>query len=196
MNIYLTLFKNWEEIDVGSCDNFKKLLRVMNLVFSYAIPTDEAITEILNYSPIVEMFAGSGYWAWVLKNKGCNIELYDNHSFSIKQNEYYPALCPNPYYWIKPKTATPDILKENRFHNYTLFLCWPPDENIGKEAAECLKFYTGNKLIYIGQKENGKTGGKIFFNKLKKEWSPNKIIKLPSWSNFYSCELYIYNKKT
>lgn len=197
MNPYLTLFKNWEDSLKGVKSNlneFERLLRVMNWVFAHAIPTEEAINEMIKYSPIVEIFAGSGYWAWILKTRGCEIEPYDNHSFTKEINNY--SLCPYPYYWLKPKTGTPDILKDNKFINYTLFLCWPPDENQGEEAANCLEYFRGSKLLYIGQNENGKTAGKKYFDILKKDWSQTKKIELPSWSDFYTCELYIYNKNT
>jgi len=198
INPYFNLFENWKkEIsknDLDNSDKFNRLLRAMSWVFAHAIPTKEAITEIIKYNPIVEIFAGSGYWAWVLKKSGCKIEPYDNHNFCKIKNDY--SLCPYPYYWLKPKTGTPDILKNNKFINYTLLLCWPPDEDEGEEAAKCLEYFKGSRLLYVGQKENGKTAGKKYFDILKKNWLPIKEIKLPSWSDSYSCELIIYNKIT
>ena len=48
-------------------------------MYSWGIPADEALTVIENVSPagIVEVGAGTGYWAMLLKKRGVDIVAYD-----------------------------------------------------------------------------------------------------------------------
>src|SRR5262245_34518575 len=46
-------------------------------VFGFAVPNAEAIAAIAALSPIVEIGAGTGYWAWMLRNAGVDVIAYD-----------------------------------------------------------------------------------------------------------------------
>src|SRR4051794_21992422 len=45
--------------------------------FAWAVPSDEAIEEIARHGPIVEIGAGTGYWAWLLAQAGADVLAYD-----------------------------------------------------------------------------------------------------------------------
>ncbi|KAG7397358.1 hypothetical protein PHYBOEH_000870 [Phytophthora boehmeriae] len=47
--------------------------------YSWAIPDERALQIIKHYGPIVEMGAGSGYWARLLQLRGVDIVAYDLH---------------------------------------------------------------------------------------------------------------------
>ena len=67
--------------------------------FSYAIPNDEALDLILSYSPIVEMGAGLGYWAYLLDQKGCDIVAYDIDPIPVDNK--YLHIQAVPWYKVK-----------------------------------------------------------------------------------------------
>lgn len=51
--------------------------RVLSERFAWAVPTDEAILAIAELGPIVEIGAGTGYWAWLLEQAGAEVLAFD-----------------------------------------------------------------------------------------------------------------------
>lgn len=190
-------FPEWEKgLSKQDFPDWMKVCDKFSWIFSYSIPTDEAINEMKKYSPIIEMGAGLGYWAWILRNENCVIESFDNKSYFnkiIENNSYSLKSISNPEYWIEVKDGNPDILKTN-YENYTLFLSWPISEKEGEMASDCLKYYSGNNLLYVGELEGGHTGGELFLSLLNSEWLLKRKIRLPSWPG-YDDNFYIYEKK-
>ena len=61
--------------------------------YAFAIPNTEAIERIAQHGPVVEMFAGSGYWASFLKQAGADIIAYDNFTWQREEK------LEDPFYW-------------------------------------------------------------------------------------------------
>lgn len=196
-NPYLCLYNNWKEHNDHEREStFQDLLSSLSWVFAHAIPNEDSIDVIRKHTPIVEMFAGSGYWASVLISEGCDIEAFDDFSFfreKVRYSNKEYCRCPNSFFWTKIEEGTPSVLSNKKYDKYTLMLCWPPDDGDGKDAADCLKYYGGKTLIYIGQEEGGCTAGKKFFEMIDKEWDLDEELALPSWPK-YESSLFLYNK--
>lgn len=67
-----------------------------NLVtrYAWAIPSPESIDWIISYlngRPVVEVGAGTGYWAWLLSQAGVDVNAYDIKPPGKGWNEYH---CP------------------------------------------------------------------------------------------------------
>jgi len=45
--------------------------------YAWAVPDDRSLEIVAKYSPIVEMGAGTGYWAKLLSDRGVDIVAYD-----------------------------------------------------------------------------------------------------------------------
>jgi hypothetical protein len=45
--------------------------------FAWAVPNDAALKALLALGPLVELGAGTGYWAWLLMRRGADIIAYD-----------------------------------------------------------------------------------------------------------------------
>ena len=45
--------------------------------YAWAVPTEASIEAIAALGPIVEVGAGTGYWAWLLRQVGATVEAYD-----------------------------------------------------------------------------------------------------------------------
>ena len=59
-------------------ENYDELVRdPLSLAYSHAIPTDEALDTIAEHAPLVELGAGTGYWAALLRLRGCDVAAYD-----------------------------------------------------------------------------------------------------------------------
>lgn len=60
--------------------------------FSWAIPSPTSLAFIalhLDGRPIVEMGAGTGYWAWMLTQMGLDVVAYDSHPPDVAENWFH-----------------------------------------------------------------------------------------------------------
>src|SRR5580700_1024497 len=90
--------------------------------YSYAIPNREALSTISELAPLVEIGAGTGYWAWLLRQMGVDIVCYDASppSSDSARNQFHPrSRC-----WTEVLQG--DETKLDQHADRTLFLCWPP----------------------------------------------------------------------
>jgi hypothetical protein len=150
------------------------------LSYSWAIPTEEVIQELLEYSPLVEMGAGGGYWSYLIDQMGGDIIAYDKAPHYNSQSQ-----CK----WYEVHIGEEEVLTQH--YDRTLFLCWPPYDNL--MAYNSLKNYKGDTLIYIGESNGGCTGEDNLFKLLEKEWSLYKELSIPTWGGVYDM-VYIYKR--
>ena len=163
--------------DVRSLLDFRGL-------YSYAIPSEEALNEICKYSPICEVGAGTGYWAKLLSERGADITAWDIDPPNFKENAY----CMTTSCYFPVKKCEPSFVPPA---NKSLFLCWPPyDEPM---ANDMLSRYNGDILIYIGESDGGCTGDSNFFKTLRTSWNCIKEIRIPQHSGIRDY-LAIFNR--
>lgn len=132
---------------------------------AFAKPNDEVIRWMVQFSPIVEIGAGTGYWAKLLTEAGAEVIPYDIAPVGLGGNKY--------------KQMTEDYGNVNvggsevveQYSDHTLFLCWPPYSD--PMAYDCLTRYQGDRLIYIGEGRGGCTGGDMFFEELE-NWTEHE----------------------
>lgn len=145
--------------------------------YSWAIPTEEAIRQIALFSPVVEMGAGTGYWASLLKKAGVDVVAYDRSPPGSTKS--LTAAC-NPWHigskqHTKILQGTPETLKEHAYK--TLFLCWPPR---GSMAAECLRHWNGRFLVHVGE-FGGVTSNEKFRDSIEKDYGLLSTVSIPRW---------------
>lgn len=148
--------------------------------YAWAIPNLKALKAIKKYSPIIELGAGSGYWAYELNKIKTQIKAFDNFSW---KEEFIKS-------WYPVKKGTPSIIQ--KYPNRTLLLIWPPQKD--NFAINCLKYYKGNTLIYVGEDHGGCTANDAFFENLNTNWELKKIINIPQWL-WIKDYLFIYKRK-
>ena len=152
--------------------------------YSWGIPTSEAIAEMASYSPIVEIGAGNGYWAHLLRKGGVQITAFDNFSLNFNDENKFRE------FWSNVLPGNEKSVLEHQ--DKTLFLCWPQDNN--SMAADILSLYEGQYLIYLGEARGGATANEDFFDQLEKDFILTKSIKVPNWPG-YSDRLNFYKRK-
>jgi len=90
----------WEpdgfQIDRVRDEDYEKLPTRKKLCqqYSWAIPSPDSIAFILKHlegQPVVEVGAGTGYWAWLLAQTGIDVNAYDANPPSQGWNDYH---CP------------------------------------------------------------------------------------------------------
>ena len=178
-------YNRWREVNDGVGNNyFLNFSQRTNLAveFAWAIPNDEALNAIKALGmPIVEIGAGSGYWAKLLQDMGVGIVPIDSEPI------------PNSYV---TKRYT-DIIQGSvelleQYPNHALMLCWPPYDK--PMAADALKAYLGKTVIYIGEGYGGCTGDDEFHHLLDKYWEFTVDVDIPQWYGIHD-RLYIYERK-
>lgn len=154
--------------------------------YAWAIPSNDALRKIAGFaSHICEIGAGTGYWAYMLKQHGCDIVAYDLAIPGQHDNK-----------WGHDKTWFPvqhgDVLTINQHQHRALMLCWPPYSTDMAEAV--LKLYTGRKVIYIGEGDGGCNATEEFFKILWNKFNEVEVVDIPQWDGLHD-RLYLMERK-
>lgn len=143
--------------------------------YAWAVPTQDALDVLAAHRPILEIGAGTGYWAYLLREHyGVDILAYDKH----------PPLTK----WTGVLKGRP--VKARKYPNRTLFLCWPPYSH--PMATESLKYYQGQTVIYVGE-WNACTADDEFHELLEAEWTQTQRVSLPNWIGIRD-EMFVFER--
>jgi hypothetical protein len=153
-------------------------------VYSWAIPSPHAIRLIASLGPVLEMGAGTGYWARLLDEAGADVLALDH----APPNQEFNRFCAGET-WFNVQRGTPKDLSV--FSDRTLMLCWPSLNT--PFAVQSLRHYTGSTLVYIGEQKHGCTADDHFFDHLEARWRLQEDIEIPQWPHIDD-HLYIYTR--
>jgi hypothetical protein len=165
--------------------------------YAWAIPNEAALTALLSLGPLIEIGAGCGYWAHLLRERGGDIVAYDinppndeRHSNGwCKHTFEEPRLVGTA--WTTVLRGGPSVLKQRRHRERALFLCWPPyDEPIAHVA---LRTFRGDTFAFVGE-QWGATGNAAFFRLLASGWLDVREVTIPRWENTHDT-LTIWKRK-
>lgn len=145
--------------------------------YSWAVPTQATIAKIASYSPLIEIGAGTGYWAMLLENTNADILAFDTHPPRPQNKNSYHK----PWTYTTVRRGGPKMLEAHPARS--LFLCWPPYDS--PMAANCLARYEGDVLIYIGEGEGGCNADNRFFSELGKHWLEVETLDIPQWPRLH-----------
>jgi len=146
------------------------LVGPLQRTFSYAVPDEEAVKEIVSHAPrIVEMGAGTGYWSAMLDRNGADVIAFDAHPGSEQDNIYVGKQM---YYPVQEGVDSTVFVDNNSdIVDRALLLVWPnnPDDvdnpHVRVEGEtmlppiwdiDCLRRYYdfgGQTVIYVGERE-------------------------------------------
>lgn len=146
------------------------------MTYSWAMPSERAIRTIAIRSPrgVVELGAGTGYWAWMLAT------MVDIVALDIKLPE-----APFPWFLVqKGKEETVATLPER-----TLLMVYP--RGFAWDALSHYEQAGGKCVAIVG--ENEIVASPAFFSKLEKEWTEADRFDLPSFCGIHD-EIRIFVK--
>lgn len=150
--------------------------------YAWAIPNDAAITCLVRHSPILEVGAGTGYWASLVAAAGGTVRAFDKAPPGTGINEYGHLVA---YHQVEPMHR----VRWRALADHTLFLCWPP---MSKMAQRVLSRYRGSRVIYVGE-QDGCTGTPHFHIALERHWHQVERIEIPQWYGMHD-GLYVYER--
>lgn len=142
------------------------------LKYAWAVPDQTALEITAKYGPIVEMGAGKGYWASLLKSMGVNVVAYDAAPPQMNETDFCSVGT-----FTDVQVGGPEVLGE--MPERTLMLCWPSYNT--SFAHECLKHYKGNTVVFVGESMGGCTGNAAFFDTLEAEYDGVRYHPIPRW---------------
>lgn len=140
--------------------------------YAWAIPNEAAILAVVAESPLVEIGAGTGYWASLVTSAGGDIVCYDKEPY---KNHWCDGSA-----WYEVRRGGPRRVRKHG--NRTLFLCWPPYAD--PLAYDALRAYRGRRLVYVGEVD-GCTGCKRFHRALDKHWALVREVELPQFGGLH-----------
>lgn len=202
-------------------------------MWAWAIPDPGVLNflyERLRGCAVVEIGAGNGYWASLLAQMNVDVNAYDtapmghpgtwfetpddsnavvldghNYAHAMRQSTLEKmalrGYTPKEHHPVK--VGGPEVLDLPENEDRILFLCWPP---YGSDmAAEALKRFKGDLVIYIGEGGGGCTADDNFFSLVGHEvWDdegerPAQIFKeidfhhMVQWSGIHD-DLYVFER--
>lgn len=148
--------------------------------YAWAIPNDEAIAALVKLSPLVELGAGTGYWAKLIREAGGHVMAYDRKqcTHGMERGKWSPVL-PCTSARSKAKKAT------------NLFFCWP---YMASWCDRALDAFQGEHVAYIGEGWHGCTATDRFHGLLDERFTQIEWIEIPQWDGLHDA-LYIYRRR-
>jgi hypothetical protein len=153
--------------------------------YAYAVPTKEALEIIADHGPIIEMAAGNGYWAWLLRQTGVKVAAFDKSPAASGKDGYFA----NSHTWTDVAKGSVEQIRKHP--NHTLMLVWPPPND--PLALNALSQYKGNRLLYVGETGADYIGSLEFHDKLADRWTLSQYIELPTFPS-YEDALHVYTR--
>jgi hypothetical protein len=130
--------------------------------YSWTIPDPDSIEFVKRWSQggLIDPMAGTGYWAYILRQEGVDIVTYDKHPGSNPWHRTNDLHVP-----VRKLAAATSVPKHP---DRTLLLAWPPyDDSAGNRA---LAAYRGERVIYMGEGSGGCTGNDALHRRLGRDW--------------------------
>jgi hypothetical protein len=125
-----------------SAVNAEDALLALAQRYAYVFPSDSALAMLAALGPLVEVGAGTGYWAYRLRSIGVDIVAFDQAPVDGERaNRYHPRGRPWTQVGQGDQTVLPDYAGRG------LFLCWPP---LFSSLSDCLTYYKGDTVACIG----------------------------------------------
>jgi hypothetical protein len=150
--------------------------------YAWAIPSDEALAALAQHGPIVEVGAGGGYWAMLLRDRGVDVVAYDRRP-DQQAAPYEERLIPRRL-WTEVSIG--DTAAAGEHPDRALFLCWPPYATpMARDALEAYLAAGGRTLVYVGEGEGGCNADDAFFALLAKRMVEGETVAIPQWPGIH-----------
>jgi len=157
--------------------------------YSWSIPSIGALHAIARFSKsIVEVGAGTGYWAHLLQQCGVDVLCYDEHPPSTGVNTYGHSR----YY---TEIHSGSCMSAEVHPERTLMLSWPPyAETMAHDTLQAYLRAAGESLIYIGESWGGCCGNDAFFSLVNSTMELVATVDLLQWYGLHDA-VFLYKRR-
>lgn len=143
--------------------------------FGFAMLTSKIVETLRQFSPILEIGAGSGYWSYELQKVGVDVIATDPGTGKYR----FDRADVNGGKWkfwteIEKLTALEAIAK---YPHRSLLTVWPDYDD--PWAATALKTYSGDTVLYVGEGSGGCTGDEEFHSLLDLHFPAKTVVEIP-----------------
>ena len=178
--------------------------------YGFSIPTDDALEHIERRSPggVVEIGAGTGYWAHLLDRRGVDVRAFDIDPAPSSANKWFAGTQP----WHRVEIGDHTVVDQSATR--TLVIVWPT-KNEAWASAALERYHTagGRCVVFVGELGGGRTGDEAFHAHLgnidlclqceygvltspcicdiQQLWTRQTTVVLPHWPG-YDDDLHIY----
>lgn len=170
-----TTWKNTVPDDPGP-GSAGSLRRQLITKYAWAIPNREVLDVLVDASPVVEIGAGNGYWAYCIEEAGGEVVAFDAD--------------PPEQTWTTVHEATHEIVA--KYPDHTLLLCWP---SFGADwPTDAIRAHDGEQLVYVGEGRGGVTGSASMHRTIDETFGiATRVVDIPQWSGV-SDKAYVFRQ--
>ena len=151
--------------------------------YAWAIPIEPVLQRLADLSPICDLGCGTGYWADLLEKAGARKVLAVDSSPPLDAKNHYHRFERGVDIRHYVHVVRGDANTFNVPASHALMLCWPTYGTA--MAANALKRYRGDRVIYIGEGFGGCTADDAFHNALEKCWKLTAHYDIPQWPGIH-----------
>jgi hypothetical protein len=169
VNPYRDLHRAWTA--PGAPAIAPELRKSLIWAYSWAVPDESAVAALREFAAgdlVLEVGAGTGYWAWLLAQAGVRMVATDVAEHAVPR-------------WtaVEPLDARAAVARHRGAG--VLLLVWP--ELDSPMANEALAGFTGDRVAYAGE-WGGRTADAAFHARLTSEFRREAELVLPRWPGF------------
>ncbi|MDQ6879096.1 MAG: class I SAM-dependent methyltransferase [Candidatus Dormibacteraeota bacterium] len=189
-------------------DNRRQIRDYLSRKYAFGVPGNSALDCLAQYGPLVEIGAGTGYWARCLRERGVDIVAYDVMGDSWR-SWFRPSILAEtrhggtravvarphpqrvePVLWTEVLEGGPEVLRCHPAR--TLLLCWP-DPWSGFDEASLLA-YPGERVAVVGESSQKGPGSDGFQARLHRSWRRIEEAPVPRWHSSQD-RLIVYGRR-
>jgi hypothetical protein len=141
---------------------------------SFAILTSATIEALKPYGPMLEIGSGAGYWAMELRKAGIDVLATDKEPGC---DHYFKGKL-----WIDDMLQVDAVTAVREYPRRTLLTVWPSYQETW--AAQALKVFQGEYVIYVGESAGGCTADESF-HEVFATLEEDKEIDIPQWPGIH-----------
>jgi len=162
--------------------------------YAYSAPSPKLLQLIADHSPLIEMGAGNGYLASLLRAMGADIVALDAFPVEEGHNWFFnTSIFGLP---TKKGSSWTAVVKGNaanleEYSDRVLLLCWPPKNAM---ATDSLTHFRGRHIILVANKSC--CADAKFYDLLRKNWHLQLEVKTDSWIMCHTEVMEIYSRDT
>jgi lysine-specific demethylase/histidyl-hydroxylase NO66 len=176
--------------------------------FAWAVPNEAALAALVALGSLLELGAGTGYWAHLLRKAGADVAAYD--AAGSHEGQGFRFRCSSV------RDGGPEAAAEAA--GRALLLCWPDivgdsaadDADRGDFGTDCVRAFRGDVIAHIGElgpavararagygdvfPPGGSSSSAALQAALREGFTCERTVKLPNWPP-YNSHLTIWRRK-